>query len=80
MVNTEVERRRNDAQTRAAELHRRAARFRSDGWGNAADPREWNRGLTSVTTTLVRSADGNSFFANSLTGTIAGTITGDMDC
>jgi hypothetical protein len=35
-----------------------------------------NEAFTSLTTTLLRVADGNSFFANSATGTITGTISG----
>src|SRR5439155_21814713 len=39
-------------------------------------PASGNETFTSLTTTLLRVADGNSFFANSATGTITGTITG----
>jgi hypothetical protein len=35
-----------------------------------------NETFTSITSTLLRVVDGNSFFANSATGTITGTITG----
>jgi hypothetical protein len=39
-------------------------------------PASGNETFTSITSTLLRVADGNSFFANSATGTIDGTISG----
>ncbi len=39
-------------------------------------PASGNETFTSLTPTLLRVADGNSYFANSATGTITGTITG----
>src|SRR5262249_26398884 len=50
--------------------------FASAAGATPPTPASGNETFTSLTTTLLRSADGNSFFANSATGTITGTITG----
>jgi hypothetical protein len=50
--------------------------FATAAGATSPTPASGNETFTSLTTTLLRVADGNSFFANSATGTITGTITG----